>query len=182
LFLFGLLVYIAIEPFLGQWTRRMGRKTSAPVAPVGAEIAGQAYSKILVPLDHTGIDGAAVAHAAAIAKAHGAKLYLLHVEEDVTSQVYGDEASTLEVESGMRYLEDIARSLRTQVIDVEAVVRFSSHPRHAIVRYARELDPDLVVMGAHGHKGFQDIVFGTTIEGVRHELDVPLMIVRARRG
>jgi manganese transport protein len=140
-----------------------------------------AYPRILVPLDHTPIDHAAVAHAAAIARAHGAKLYLLHVEEDVTSQVYGDQASTAEVESGVRYLEQIAGSLRAQSIDVEAVVRFSVRPRNEIVRYARQLDPDLVVMGAHGHKGFQDIVFGTTIEGVRHELDAPLMIVRERR-
>ena len=36
-------------------------------------------------------------------------------------------------------------------------------------------------MGAHGHKGLQDLVFGTTIEGVRHELDAPIMIVRAPR-
>jgi manganese transport protein len=34
-------------------------------------------------------------------------------------------------------------------------------------------------MGAHGHKGLQDIVFGTTINGVRHEIEVPVMIVRA---
>ncbi len=181
LFLLGLLLYIALEPYLGWWARRMARKPAAEAPPVGAEVAVNIYSKILVPLDHTPIDRAAVAHAASIAKAHRAKLYLLHVEEDVTSQVYGEQASTAEVESGMRYLEEIASGLRSQSIDVEAVVRFSVRPRNEIVRYARELDPDLVVMGAHGHKGFQDIVFGTTIEGVRHELDVPLMIVRERK-
>jgi manganese transport protein len=180
LFLLGLLLYVALEPFLGRWARRMGRRPVEP-APPAPEAAMHAYARILVPLDHTPIDHAAVAHAAAIARAHGAKLYLLHVEEDVTSQVYGDQASTAEVESGVRYLEQIAGSLRAQSIDVEAVVRFSVRPRNEIVRYARQLDPDLVVMGAHGHKGFQDIVFGTTIEGVRHELDAPLMIVRERR-
>jgi manganese transport protein len=135
-----------------------------------------------VPLDHTAIDRAAVAHAASIARAHGAKLYLLHVEEDVTSQFYGAEAETAEVEAGLRYLDGIARSLREQGIDVEAVVRFSSRPDKEIVRYARELEPDLIVMGAHGHKGFQDLVFGTTIESVRHDLDAPLMVVRERAG
>jgi manganese transport protein len=34
-------------------------------------------------------------------------------------------------------------------------------------------------MGAHGHKGLQDIVFGTTIDGVRHEIGAPVMVVRA---
>ena len=33
-------------------------------------------------------------------------------------------------------------------------------------------------MGAHGHKGIQDIVFGQTINGVRHDLDIPLLIVK----
>jgi len=33
-------------------------------------------------------------------------------------------------------------------------------------------------MGAHGHKGIQDLVFGRTIGGVRHALDVPILIVR----
>ena len=46
------------------------------------------------------------------------------------------------------------------------------------MRYAEELKPDLVVMGAHGHKGLKDIVFGTTINAVRHKLKVPLLVVR----
>ena len=109
---------------------------------------------------------------------HSAKLYLLHVEEDVTSQVYGPLASTAEVKAGVRYLEEIAESLRAQGVDVEAVVKYSLRPRQEIVRFARQLAPDLVVMGAHGHKGLQDLVFGTTIDGVRHQIDAPIMIVR----
>jgi manganese transport protein len=35
-----------------------------------------------------------------------------------------------------------------------------------------------VVMGAHGHKGLKDIVFGATINEVRHTLDVPVLVVR----
>jgi manganese transport protein len=35
-----------------------------------------------------------------------------------------------------------------------------------------------VVMGAHGHKGLKDIVFGTTINAVRHKLKMPLLVVR----
>ncbi len=176
--LLALLFYVTFEPYLGRWALRMGRKPLEALPQVGSELVSTAYKSILVPLDHTGIDRLAVAHAAAIARAHAAKLYLLHVEEDVTSQVYGEMASTSEVASGLRYLDSIADALRTQAIEVEAVVRYSSRPRKEIIRFARELEPDLVVMGAHGHKGLEDIVFGTTIEGVRHEIDAPLMIVR----
>ncbi len=176
--LLALLFYVTFEPYLGRWALRMGRKPLEALPQIGSELVSTAYKSILVPLDHTGIDRLAVAHAAAIARAHAAKLYLLHVEEDVTSQVYGEMASTSEVASGLRYLDSIADALRTQAIEVEAVVRYSSRPRKEIIRFARELEPDLVVMGAHGHKGLEDIVFGTTIEGVRHEIDAPLMIVR----
>jgi len=40
------------------------------------------------------------------------------------------------------------------------------------------LRPDLVIMGAHGHGGLQDLIFGNTIIPVRHDLDVPVLIVR----
>jgi len=42
----------------------------------------------------------------------------------------------------------------------------------------RELRPDLIVMGAHGHKGLKDIIFGTTINALRHKVNIPLLIVR----
>ncbi len=70
---------------------------------------------------------------------------------------------------------------RDQQIPVEMVVRHARTPTKEIVRYAEELKPDLVVMGAHGHKGLKDIVFGTTINAVRHKLKVPLLIVRGMK-
>ena len=136
------------------------------------------YRKILVPLDHTSRDREAIAHAAAMAKQQNAKLYLLHVEEGVTSQVYGPLSSTAEVEAGDKYLRQIVHDLESQQIPVEMVVRHARVPDREIVRYAEELQPDLVVMGAHGHKGLEDIVFGTTINAVRHKLKSPLLVVR----
>ena len=37
-------------------------------------------------------------------------------------------------------------------------------------------------MGAHGHGGLKDLIFGTTISPVRHHLDVPMLIVRPGKG
>ena len=51
-------------------------------------------------------------------------------------------------------------------------------PRKEIVRYARDIQPDLLVMGAHGHGGFKDLIFGNTINPVRHELNIPILVVR----
>ena len=173
-----LLAWVIFQPVLPHWIRHLG---SAPIElpqAVAINLPSPLYEKILVPLDHTSKDREAIAHAAAMAKQHHAKLYLLHVEEGVTSQMFGSLASTAEVEAGTEYLKEIASELEKQQVAVEMVVRHARRPKDAIVAYAEELKPDLVVMGAHGHKGLKDIVFGTTINAVRHKLKMPLLVVR----
>jgi len=178
-----LLFWVTFQPVLPRWARELGRASiELPEAAAVAEnLPSPTYRKILVPLDHTSRDRDAIAHAAAMAKQQNAKLYLLHVEEGVTSQLFGPLSSTAEVEAGDQYLHQIVRDLESQQIPVEMVVRHARTPTKEIVRYAEELKPDLVVMGAHGHKGLKDIVFGTTINAVRHKLKVPLLIVRGMK-
>jgi manganese transport protein len=176
-----LLLWVILEPWLPQGLRRKGRAAFVVPHGVAEHLPSPSYTRILVPLDHSALDRAAIAHAVAMARARHGRIYLLHVEEDVTSQMYGQEASTAEVEEGSRYLEDIAGLIAGEDVAVEHVVRHSRNPKTEIVRYARELGPDLIVMGAHGHKGLKDIIFGTTINAVRHNLRVPLLIVRAER-
>src|SRR5579871_1266895 len=141
-----LLVWVTLEPLISRWIHRYGRAPVTLPETAGAEAAAPVYHRILVPLDHTQLDRLAVAHAAAMAKLHSARLFLLHVEEGVTSQIYGRESSTAEVEAGEQYLEGIAKTLRDQGITVETEVSHSSSPRREIVRYAHEIHPDLVIM------------------------------------
>ncbi len=173
-----LLAWIIFQPVLPPWIRRFGSSPIELPEAVAIDLPSPVYEKILVPLDHSSKDREAIAHATAMAKQHHAKLYLLHVEEGVTSQMFGSLASTAEVEAGSEYLREIAAQLEKQQVAVEMVVRHSRRPKDAIVAYAEELKPDLVVMGAHGHKGLKDIVFGTTINAVRHKLKMPLLVVR----
>jgi manganese transport protein len=172
-----LLIWVSLEPLLPAVLRRGAAVIRYPT-DVATNLGQPRYSKILVPLDHTHLDRAAVSHAAAMAQSHGAKLVLLHVEEGVTSQVYGSLASTAEVEAGRQYLDDILASLHAAGIEAEAVVRHSETPKLEIVNVAREIRPDLLIMAAHGHKGLKDLIFGTTINAVRHALEIPLLIVR----
>ena len=178
-FLTLLLLYVTMEPLISRWSRKYGRAPVVLPETAGVEAeASPVYHRILVPLDHTKLDRLAVNHAAAMARLYGAKLYVFHVEEGVTSRVYGKAASTAEVEAGEQYLERIAQSLREQGITVETGISHSPSPAREIVRYAREVQPDLLIMGAHGHGGLKDLIFGNTITPVRHHLDVPLLIVR----
>lgn len=146
-------------------------------AAVAADLPAPVYRRILVPLDHSDRDRAAVAHAAAMAKLHQATIYLLHVEEGATSQLYGQEASTAEVATGARYFHDIVETLRRDGVQAELLVAHGRDPRAEIIRAAGTLNPDLVVMGAHGHTGLKDLIFGTTINGVRHKVHAPVLVV-----
>lgn len=171
-----LLAWITFEPWLPGWLRRLGRP-AVPAPPVALEPRAPAYGTILVPLDHTELDREALSLAAGLAREHGARLLLLHVEEDVTSQVYGPLSETAEVAAGREYLEEIAAALREQGVEAEAELCHSQDPKREIVRFARQARPDLVVMGAHGHQGLHDLLFGGTIDAVRHALGVPVLIV-----
>jgi manganese transport protein len=173
-----LVVWITVAPWVPPLRRRFGRASVELPEAVATALPIPIYRRILVPLDHTARDRAAIAHAAAMARLHNAIVYLLHVEEGVTSQVYGSMSSTAEVEAGRVYLRNIVEALENSGVRVEAVVRHSDDPKEEIVRLVREVSPDLMVMGAHGHSGLKDIIFGTTINAVRHQVKVPILVVR----
>ena len=47
-----------------------------------------------------------------------------------------------------------------------------------IARICKEQQADLLIMGAHGHSGFLDFLYGQTIESVRHQVDIPVLVVK----
>ena len=47
----------------------------------------------------------------------------------------------------------------------------------AIVQIINSQSFDLLVMGAHGHRNIKDILFGTTVNKVRHQVKIPVLII-----
>jgi manganese transport protein len=84
--------------------------------------------------------------------------------------------------SDRRRMGAFANSLQDQGIAVETTILHSTSPGKEIVRFAREMQPDLLIMGAHGHGGLKDLIFGTTISPVRHNLNIPMLVVRPGKG
>jgi manganese transport protein len=152
-------------------------EAAAAAATVTADLPAPVYRRILVPLDHSSRDRAAIAHAAYLSRLNHATLYLVHVEEGATSRLFGSLASDAEVHAGEEYFHGIVASLAQQNIAAELTLTYGSSPKDAIVKLARELRPDLIVMGAHGHRGVKDLVLGNTINGVRHEVEAPVLVV-----
>ncbi len=171
----ALLLWLIVEP------RLRAVPASAPVLPAAPGLGAldrPGYRSILVPLDHSDLDAVALTHAAALAKAHGARVLILHVEEGPASRVYGEMAGTAEEREGSAYLRSIQERFNREDIVAETLVEYSGQPADAIVRVAAVRKPDLVVMGGHGHGFLKDIVFGSTIETVRHHVKAPLLVVR----
>ncbi len=173
-----LLLWILFSPWLPAVLRSTGQTATAMPLNSATALTPSLYKIILVPLDHTEKDQKAISHAAAFARQHNSKLLLMHVEEDVTSQLYGTLAWTAEVEAGRMYLAQIAKQLEEQSIVCEILIRHSKNPAEEIIRVAKEQRPDLVIMGSHGHKLLGDLVRGHTINHVRHALDIPLLLVK----
>jgi len=180
LFAIGLLLaYIAFEPGIRHYLRLRPEKPASLIPEPVGEIGMQPqYRSILVTLDHTRLDMVALRHAATLAKTYGARLHLLHVEEGVVSQVYGELASTSEIEQGRQYFEKLLSALHAAGVEADFEVVYAKSAPAEIIACAQRLQPDLVVMGAHGHRGLKDVVYGATINHVRHSVGAPVLIVQ----
>lgn len=171
----GLLAYLLIEPFLA--ARRLAATTVMPVEPLPS-LDIPRYERILVPLDHSAKDAIALRHAAAFARQHDAQLLLVHVEDGATSRVYGEMSSTAEVQAGRDYLRSVMQALEKQSVKAELLIYHSNRAADEIIRAARQYNVDLIVMGSHGHGRLGDLIYGETIERVRHAVPVPLLVVQ----
>jgi manganese transport protein len=95
----------------------------------------------------------------------------------VGGQLFGKNAYDNEARDDMEHLESHADQLRNTGLEVHAVLGFGRISKE-IVRLANEQKIDLLVMGGHGHRGIKDIIFGTSISKVRHELKIPVLVVQ----
>jgi manganese transport protein len=46
-----------------------------------------------------------------------------------------------------------------------------------IPRLVKDAEADLLIIGAHGHSGVKDLLYGETIDVVRHRMKIPVLIV-----
>lgn len=171
----ALLFYLLVEPWLG--TRAPVVRPAMPLEPLPA-LDLPRYERILVPLDHSAKDSIALRHAAAFARQHGARLLLVHVEDGATSRVYGSLSSTAEVEAGRSYLTSVIKALENESIECELLIYHSNRAADEIIRAARQYQVDLIVMASHGHGKLGDLIYGETIERVRHAVPIPLLVVQ----
>lgn len=166
-----LLLYIS---FPKSWFRR--KKLAPSIAPT-IEITPQQYFRIGVAIDYGKMDSKVLSHTQTLAKQHSAAIYLFHVVEGVSGQLYGKDAYDDEARHDIEQLETVARQLRESGVEVYPSLGFGRVPEQ-IVKLAKETNIDILVMGGHRHRGLKDLFFGASISEVRHRLSIPVLIVQ----
>lgn len=136
--------------------------------------------RILVPVDFSDAGKPSLRYALFLARQSGASLHLIHVLEPV---YYHPDFSHVPPDlSQMR--EQVNRELGRMQVGLFRGVKTRSdiregQPHQEIVRAARELPADLIVMATHGHTGLRHIFLGSTAERVVRHAECPVLVIRS---
>jgi manganese transport protein len=172
-----LLLYIAIRPLVYR-SPRTSNKHLPHLQDLTFESAAIASrNKVAIAVDFSKSDEAAINHALKIAGSN-AHFTLIHVVETVGALMYGSETADHESAADKKLLEDYKKLLAQKDITVNVLLGYGK-PHIALSELVAKHEFDLLVMGTHGHAGFKDLLFGTTIDKLRHRLKIPLFIVNA---
>jgi manganese transport protein len=141
------------------------------------------YRKILVALENSRADETVVPHVAELARRMGSELLLVHVADGFAARNFKQLslAESDEMKADRAYLDGIAGRLRANGLVVETELALGNPPTE-IVKTADARQCDLIAMTSHGHKLIGDIFLGSTIDRVRHNTAVPILVVRVGSG
>jgi manganese transport protein len=121
--------------------------------------------------DQAAID-AALAHGGP-----GAHYVLIHVVESAVANYIGQHSRDYETLSDTANLEAYVAQLANLGYQASFRIGYGGVVK-AIVGLVEASEADLLVMGAHGHRGLKDLLLGATVDSVRHHVKVPVLIVQ----
>ncbi|MGH8095588.1 MAG: universal stress protein [Chthoniobacterales bacterium] len=140
------------------------------------------YKTILIPVENRETDETILAHIRPLARLTGASLILMHVADGWVARNYEqlELSESEEMREDRRYLETLERELRGEGFIVSSVLALGE-PSREIVKLANERKVDLIAMSTHGHRFISDLLYGSTADKVRHLVNVPVLLLKARR-
>lgn len=143
------------------------------------------FARILCPVDLSAASAHAFEYAAVLARWYDAKLTVLHVcnpiaipAVDFVPPVAAATAPELTEEELAEALRDVRDSLN---LERAADVRIQpGAPARQILACAAALPADLIVIGTHGHGGFERLLLGSVTEKVVRQAPCPVLTVPLR--
>ena len=170
----GLLFYIIFFPFF------KNKKPKKTIEIHAAEnllptLISPVYNTIAIALDFSIHDHKILSYA--IGQGNIATHYLLlHVVESASANLWGAQSDDFETNKDKDHLESYVKQFTERGHKASAELGYKNRVKE-IVRIVKDKNADLIVMGAHGHTGVKDILYGETVNAVRHELKIPVLIV-----
>jgi len=139
---------------------------------------------ILFPTDFSETSQEAARYAISFAREFKAKVFVLHVvnekiftESSMPRVVSVEEMEREMTEEARKRLKTLVPAEEAEGLDWETVIR-QGEPFIEIIRFAKDQDVDLIVIGTHGRSGFEHIIFGSTAEKVVRKAPCPVLSVR----
>jgi len=147
------------------------------------------FKRILVPIDGSATSNQGLQQAILLAKDQKATLLLLHVVDEsplvqsavASGALFTDLLDSL-TQNGKKILlkaEGLARQkrVRTQTTLVENSL---GPVADAILKAAKKLRADLIVIGTHGRRGGARLIMGSDAENVVRQSSVPVLLIRSK--
>ncbi len=169
-----LLLYITIRPFFSM-LRRATRHIDAEVPEFLVEASAKPV-RVCIAVDFSGQDERTI-NAALSQGGKEAEYLLIHITESAAARYLG-------ALTGDREAVDDAKNLSIYTAKLAAAgYRAHALPGHgnpamAIAAIVNRNKADLLVMGAHGHRGLKDLLLGATVDAVRHKVQIPVLVVK----
>jgi len=174
LFFGGILFYITFFHFFKKKTAGKPIEMHKAMASLPL-LTKTKFDKVAVALDFSAADHKLLSAAAGQGNANTVYI-LIHVVESASARLLGKDSNDHESINDAAQLQYYADELALQGIKAITALGYKNRVKE-IVRLVKEHNATMLVMGAHQHKGIKDYVFGETIEAVRHDVEVPVLIV-----
>lgn len=133
--------------------------------------------KILVPFDFTEVSMAAWRQGKSLARRFGASLEAVYTEDLMPSEQFLNWPLERPM-MGPRVRKEILARMHAKLGEGAVIHVTEGDAVVVILRYARTLNPDLIVMGTHARSGFERLRLGSVTEAVTRLSPVPVLTVR----
>lgn len=169
-----LLMYVFVHPWI---SRNSKEKKQLPHGNAELITEGVAinYHHIGIAIDFSGKDEKIIQNAIMIG-GKSATYTFIHVVESAAARYLGKNADDFETGSDKKDLEKYQQRLEQMNYKANTQIGFGT-PALEMSKIILKDNIDLLVMGAHGHRGFKDLVFGSTVEALRHKIKIPVLVV-----
>jgi manganese transport protein len=174
LFFIVILVIAIVYPIISKKKKEIPIQVHPDIKAL-EQLPPPAFNKIAIALEFSENDEKLLSYA--LGQANKASAFILiHVVESASANIHGPQSDDFETRHDKERLDAYARDLAKKGYFATGFLGFK-HRTKEIVRIVKENDADMLVLGAHGHTGIKDLLFGQTINSVRHELKIPVLVV-----